>query len=84
LEKKEYTLKCIIPGGVSTTIDKGFVASVLEKTDQQIEKILYGLDFFKNVISHFKDEITSFSHFDSYHLAIGNGKMWNIMMVALE
>jgi NAD-reducing hydrogenase large subunit len=66
--------ECIIPGGVSTTLDKGFAASVLEKTYQLIEKILYGLDFFKNAISHFKDEITSFSHFDSYHLAIGNGK----------
>jgi len=74
LGEKRVHPECIIPGGVSTTIDKGFVASVLEKTDQQIEKILYGLDFFKNVISHFKDEITSFSHFDSYHLAIGNGK----------
>jgi len=74
LGEKRVHPECIIPGGVSTTIDKGFVASVLEKTDQHIEKILYGLDFFKNAISNFKDEITSFSHFDSYHLAIGNGK----------
>lgn len=74
LGEKRVHPECIIPGGVNTTLDKGFAASVLEKTDQHIEKIMYGLNFFKDAISHFKDEITSFSNFDSYHLAIGNGK----------
>lgn len=75
LGEKRVHPNFIVPGGVEKPITKEDGDKILDNLDSQLHKIIYGLDFFKNVISEFKDEIKNMSNFDTFHLAIGDGEL---------